>query len=744
MEDWVGQIVGKYRIMERLGSGGMAEVYKAYHPDLERYVAIKFLHAHLIQEEGFVERFQREARAIASLRHPNIVQVFDFDRRGDVYYMVMEFITGPTLKARLQEVSAQRKILPLEETARIFQALGSAIDYAHQQGMVHRDIKPTNIMFTAKWEPVLTDFGIAKIMGGTTHTVTGAMAGTPAYMSPEQAMGQSGDERSDIYSLGVVLYEIATGRIPYEADTPVAIVLKHVRESPPPPRQLNPHLSPALEQVILKALNKAPADRYQTAGAMTAALQAAIAAPGAMAPAFQTTITAPEATSAPAAQPAIPTPTPPPPVAPPKPYVTPTPSAYAAPRETGSRLACWIIALLLGLLVILAGLLVVALVWLPSQQAVPTITIDSPPSGTRVNLNEEVTVISTARDRKGVTRIELWIDGVLSHTAPSPIPQGQTSLTAKQPWTPASVGSHTVQVKAYNVAGAVSASASIAIMVDKEIALKTPSPESTTPPVEATSTPTPTPSPSATRPKPTPMSIPSATRPLPGPTFTFTSTPRPIATPTPPTTIVPILLTLPPTPTDTPLPPPTEIVLPPPTDIVLPPPSTPPLPPPTPVNQISDFETADYWKRGENAQAGSFVQSSEQSHSGSLSGKMSYDFPTAGNDFLVFRTRDKPLVGAISKARVWVYGDGTGHRLKIWFVDSSGEMFQNEFGPVGGAGWQLLETAVGGAYHDWDHWEGNNDGLIDYPLSFNAIVLDDDPDSFIGQGAIYIDDLAVE
>jgi hypothetical protein len=123
---------------------------------------------------------------------------------------------------------------------------------------------------------------------------------------------------------------------------------------------------------------------------------------------------------------------------------------------------------------------------------------------------------------------------------------------------------------------------------------------------------------------------------------------------------------------------------------------------------------------------------------------MSYDFPTAANDFLVFRSGKKPLVGAISRVGVWVYGDGSGHRLKIWLVDASGETFQSEFGPVGGPGWQFMGTSVGGAYYDWDHWEGNNDGLIDYPLSFQAIALDDDPDSFMGQGVIYIDDLSVE
>ncbi len=223
--DLVGKTIGKYRIVARLGRGGMAEVYKGYQPGLDRYVAVKVLHSHLADEEDFIGRFEREATAVARLRHSNIVQVYDFDTEGSTYYMVMEFVEGPTLKAELKERSMQGKTFSLPEVSRIFSALSSAIDYAHSRGMVHRDLKPANVMFTAEGQVVLTDFGIARIMGATRYTMTGAISGTPAYMSPEQGQGERGDERSDIYSLGVILYEMVTGRVPYDADTPFAIIM---------------------------------------------------------------------------------------------------------------------------------------------------------------------------------------------------------------------------------------------------------------------------------------------------------------------------------------------------------------------------------------------------------------------------------------------------------------------------------------------------------------------------------------
>ncbi|MEW5960594.1 MAG: serine/threonine-protein kinase, partial [Chloroflexota bacterium] len=211
MTDLVGRTLGKYRIVARLGRGGMAEVYKAFQPGLKRYVAVKVLHGYMMDDKNFVGRFEREALAVGRLRHPNIVQAFDFDREGDIYFMAMEFIDGPTLKDELHARQMTDQPFNLKEVARIFAALCSAIDYAHSHGMVHRDLKPANVMINQQGQVVLTDFGVTRMLGATVFTQTGALAGTPAYMSPEQGQGQHGDERSDIYSLGVMLYELVTG-----------------------------------------------------------------------------------------------------------------------------------------------------------------------------------------------------------------------------------------------------------------------------------------------------------------------------------------------------------------------------------------------------------------------------------------------------------------------------------------------------------------------------------------------------
>ena len=268
MSDLAGATLGRYQVVGRLGRGGMADVYKGFQPSLDRYVAIKVLHPSMVEESEFVQRFQREAKSVARLRHPNIIQVFDYDNQGDTYYMVMEFLDGPTLKAALEEVHRRKEEMPLVVALRVVSDVGAALAYAHEMGVVHRDVKPANIMLDRSGRVILTDFGVAKMLTGTKVTVTGTVLGTPAYMSPEQGMGEPGDSRSDIYSLGVVLYELATGRLPYDADTPLAVLLKHAHDPLPLPRTVNPGLPEEVERIILRSLTKDPADRYPTVQAM--------------------------------------------------------------------------------------------------------------------------------------------------------------------------------------------------------------------------------------------------------------------------------------------------------------------------------------------------------------------------------------------------------------------------------------------------------------------------------------------
>jgi serine/threonine protein kinase len=259
------QKIGKYKIVGHIGRGGMADVYKALHPELNREVALKVLNRALVQSPEMLERFRREARAVFALRHPNIVQVFDLDVADDVYFMVMEYIEGETLRQRLTRLRRRRKRMPLHEVLYVITAVGEALHYAHEQDMIHRDIKPANIMFRDDDSVVLTDFGVAKILNVSSNiTVTGSVAGTPAYMAPEQWTDDEPDRRSDIYSLGVVLYQMATGELPFDAETPGRLMFKHISEPPPLPRSVCARVPPELEQVILRAMAKAPQDRYQT------------------------------------------------------------------------------------------------------------------------------------------------------------------------------------------------------------------------------------------------------------------------------------------------------------------------------------------------------------------------------------------------------------------------------------------------------------------------------------------------
>jgi serine/threonine protein kinase len=262
--------VGQYQIVDELGRGGMAVVYKAWQPALERYVALKVLPEYFQHDPEFLARFQREARAAARLNHPNIVTIYDVGEHAGIHYIAMEYLDGGSLRDRLSAGP-----LSLQEAQRVLAQLASALDYAHSHGLIHRDIKPANILFSSDGRAMLTDFGIARASDDAQLTRTGVLMGTPEYMAPEQAEGKSIDYRTDLYALGVVLYQMLTGQAPFRGTTPSATLHAVVYEPPPPPRQLNPGLPPAIEAVLLKALAKQPDQRFQQGAEMVAALRGA-------------------------------------------------------------------------------------------------------------------------------------------------------------------------------------------------------------------------------------------------------------------------------------------------------------------------------------------------------------------------------------------------------------------------------------------------------------------------------------
>jgi serine/threonine protein kinase len=271
MEDLTGKQLGQYKIVSALGEGGMAAVYKAYQESMDRYVALKILPRHFAADPEFVGRFEHEAKVIARLQHLHILPVHDYGTAEGYTYIVMPYVETGTLRDLLHG-----EPLRLEQIRKIISQVGKALHHAHSQGMVHRDVKPTNILIDQDGNCLLTDFGITKVVEGTTQfTQTGAILGTPAYMSPEQITGQVLDGRSDIYSLGIILYEMATGRAPYRAETPPAIFVKHLHDSLPAPRTFNQELPESVERVILKALAKDPKDRYSTAIELATAVERA-------------------------------------------------------------------------------------------------------------------------------------------------------------------------------------------------------------------------------------------------------------------------------------------------------------------------------------------------------------------------------------------------------------------------------------------------------------------------------------
>ncbi|MBN2305342.1 MAG: serine/threonine protein kinase, partial [Anaerolineae bacterium] len=270
----ISRTIGNYTIISRLGRGGMATVYRARQVNMQRDVALKVMSDELADDPQFIQRFEREAQFIAKLEHPRILPVHDFGHEDDVIYLVMRLIEGDSLYDRLLEGP-----LSLATAARYTNQIAEALDYAHMQGVIHRDLKPNNVLLDELDNVYLMDFGLAKLIASSTHlTQTGAVLGTPQYMAPEQWRGEPVDARTDIYALGVILYEMLVGRTPFESDTPYTLMYKHINDAPPPPREVQPDLPETVSEVILKALAKDRNARYSAAGELARALTTVVQA----------------------------------------------------------------------------------------------------------------------------------------------------------------------------------------------------------------------------------------------------------------------------------------------------------------------------------------------------------------------------------------------------------------------------------------------------------------------------------
>jgi len=263
---------GRYELLEKIGGGGMATVYEARDTVLQRIVAVKILRNQFVSDPDFIRRFRREAQNAASLSHPNIVGIYDVGEDRDDHYIVMEYVAGRTLK----DIIKDRAPLPVSQALAIAAQIGRALEHAHRHRIIHRDIKPHNILITADGRAKVTDFGIARAATTSTLTHSGTIMGSVHYISPEQANGEAAGEKSDIYALGVVLYEMLTGRVPFDGPTPLAVVMKHVQEEPAPVRQLNPAVPEAVERIVMRCLRKPAEDRYPNAGALVHDLEAAL------------------------------------------------------------------------------------------------------------------------------------------------------------------------------------------------------------------------------------------------------------------------------------------------------------------------------------------------------------------------------------------------------------------------------------------------------------------------------------
>ncbi len=614
----VGQKVDKYIVRQHIKRGGMADVYLAYDEGLDRHIALKIALPQFTSDPAFVERFRREAKAAARLRHPNIVQVYatGVTDEGD-NYIAMEYVQGGTLTEMLEQLAQKGEVLAISHVLAIVRSVADALRVAHQAGIVHRDLKPSNILMRPDGAPVLTDLGIAVIKDDPRLTRTHALMGTPNYMAPEQASGGGVDGRSDIYALGIIMYEMLAGARPFVGDTPWAVLHMHMYEQPTPIHQIRREITAETEAVVHACLQKDPNQRYQTAEELLQALDTALQAEGLGEygqPRISRETVIMQTPTAYAPDPFTPGRTPAP---------TPTPTPDYVPLPEGSQPPAkrrWWVPALVGLL-----LLLIPGGYFGSQALVN-------------NLNNPTPTVQP---------------GALAEEGE------ETAVAALDP-------TSTTQPTQTNTATATA--------TDQPTATSTPTATATAPPT-ATPTPSATPSPSAT------------------PTLTPTPTPG------------------------------------------------------NPTQGLSSggglplgLEDFGVWVRGDEAN-GTFVQSSTQARSGSASGRLSYDFGTTGNDYVVF-LQTNSISGTPNALRIWVYGDNSGHFLNAWIVDAEGQTWQVPFGQIFHTGWAQMTGYIDTSQSwPWTHISGPNNGRVDYPIAFRGFVLDDYNSSYTGSGVLYLDDL---
>ncbi len=261
-EQYIGTNIGQYQLVEYLGAGGMAQVFKGYHADLQRYAAIKILHPQFLNEEDFVTQFKNEAKNLALLRHPNIVQVYDASISSKFPYIVMEYVAGKSLQDFLHDYQERQIHIPLSYSLRIIYSIALALGFAHQNQITHRDVKPGNVLLEDSGRVVLTDFGLAQLDSTLHKGDKNTVIGTPAYLAPEQALGKEVDARADQYSLGVIFFEMLTGRKPYDSDDPVMVALSHVTHEIPSPKEYVPEIPDEVAEIALRATRKDPNERF--------------------------------------------------------------------------------------------------------------------------------------------------------------------------------------------------------------------------------------------------------------------------------------------------------------------------------------------------------------------------------------------------------------------------------------------------------------------------------------------------